>query len=63
MLAMRAAYAVVTATGGTAHLLTSPAQRRLREAVFYTTVAQTEDLRTEMLELLVSVHTQPYTAE
>ena len=44
VLAMRAAHATVTATGGSAHLLTNPPQRLLREAVFYTTMAQTPEV-------------------
>lgn len=53
-LAVRAAHAVVTATGGAAHLLSNPAQRLMREAMFYTTTAQTPDIQEGTLELLVS---------
>ena len=54
VLAVRAAHAAVTATGGSAHLLTNPAQRLLREAIFYTTTAQTPDVQNGTLDLLVS---------
>ena len=54
VLAVRAAHAAVTATGGNAHLLTNPAQRLLREAIFYTTTAQTPDVQNGTLDLLVS---------
>ena len=53
-LATRAAHAVVTATGGGAHLLSSPAQRLLRESIFYTTTAQTSDVQSATLDLLIS---------
>ena len=53
-LATRAAHAVVTATGGGAHLLSSPAQRLLRESIFYTTTAQTADVQSATLDLLLS---------
>ena len=53
-LATRAAHAVVTATGGGAHLLSSPAQRLLRESIFYTTTAQTTDVQSATLDLLTS---------
>lgn len=53
-LATRAAHAVVTATGGGAHLLSSPAQRLLRESIFYTTTAQTSDVQSATLDLLTS---------
>ena len=53
-LATRAAHAVVTATGGGAHLLSSPAQRLLRESIFYTTTAQTSDVQSATLDLLLS---------
>lgn len=49
-LAMRAAQATIAATGGSAHLHDSAAQRRLREASFYITVAQTPDVRSAVLE-------------
>lgn len=54
VLAVRAAHATVTATGGSAHLLTMPPQRLLREAIFYTTTAQTPDVRNGTLDLLLS---------
>lgn len=53
-LATRAAHAVVTATGGGAHLLSSPAQRLLRESIFYTTTAQTTDVQSATIDLLIS---------
>ena len=53
-LATRAALAVITATGGGAHLLSSPAQRLLRESIFYTTTAQTSDVQSATLDLLTS---------
>ena len=54
VLAVRAAHAAVTATGGSAHRLDSPPQRLLREAIFYTTTAQTSDVRAATLDLLIS---------
>lgn len=54
VLAVRAAHATVVATGGSAHLLSQPPQRLLREAIFYTTTAQTFDVRTATLDLLIS---------
>lgn len=54
VLAVRAAHATVTATGGSAHLLSLPPQRLLREAIFYTTVAQTSDVQGATLDLLIS---------
>ncbi len=54
VLAERAAHAAVTATGGAAHRLDSPPQRLLREAIFYTTTAQTADVRSATLDLLTS---------
>ena len=54
VLAVRAAHATVTATGGGAHLLTAPPQRLLREAIFYTTMAQTPDVQNGTLDLLLS---------
>ena len=53
-LATRAAHALVTATGGGAHLLSSPAQRLLRESIFYTTTAQTSDVQSATIDLLIS---------
>ncbi|HEX5323938.1 MAG TPA: acyl-CoA dehydrogenase family protein [Capsulimonadaceae bacterium] len=49
-VALRAAGAAIAATGGRAHLLTHPAQRRLREAGFYSTLALTPDVQTALLE-------------
>ncbi len=54
VLAVRAAHATVTATGGSAHLLSLPPQRLLREAIFYTTMAQTADVQNGTLDLLLS---------
>ena len=54
VLAVRAAHATVTATGGGAHLLAAPPQRLLREAIFYTTMAQTPDVQNGTLDLLLS---------
>lgn len=54
VLATRAAHAAVTATGGAAHLLSQPPQRLLREAIFYTTTAQTRDVQSATLDLLLS---------
>ena len=54
VLAVRAAHAAVTATGGSAHLLSHPPQRLLREAIFYTTTAQTPDVQNGTLDLLLS---------
>ncbi len=54
VLAVRAAHAAVTATGGSAHLLSQPPQRLLREAIFYTTTAQTRDVQSATLDLLLS---------
>ena len=53
-LAMRAAHAAVTASAGSGILLSNPAQRLLREAVFYTTTAQTADVQASTLDLLIS---------
>jgi alkylation response protein AidB-like acyl-CoA dehydrogenase len=49
-LAVRAAHAAVTAAGGSANSRENPAQRRLREAMFYTLIAQTTDTLTAVLE-------------
>jgi len=54
VLAVRAAHATVTVTGGSAHLLSLPPQRLLREAIFYTTSAQTPDVQNGTLDLLLS---------
>lgn len=43
-LALRAAHAAVTAGSGAANLLSHPAQRWLREAMFYTVQAQTHEV-------------------
>ncbi|MCS6800595.1 MAG: acyl-CoA dehydrogenase family protein [Chloroflexota bacterium] len=42
---MRAAHGAAMATGGTANLLTNPAQRLVREALLFSLNAQTADLR------------------
>jgi len=54
VLAVRAAYAAVVATGGRAHLATSAPQRLLREAQFYGTAVQTPDVQASTLDQLVS---------
>jgi len=51
-LAVRCAYALVTATGGRAMTLSSPALRLLREASFYAIQAQTPALRAATLARL-----------
>jgi len=51
-LAVRAAHAAVAATGGTAQLLGRAPQRLMREAVFYTTLAQTPDVQAGTLDRL-----------
>ena len=51
-LAVRAATALVTATGGRAMALDHPAQRLLREAAFFTIQAQTPELRRATLAQL-----------
>lgn len=51
-LALRCAYALVTATGGRSMTLDSPAQRLLREASFYAIQAQTPLLRAATLARL-----------
>ena len=43
-LAVRTAHAAVTASSGAANLLSHPAQRLLREAMFYTVQAQTHEV-------------------
>lgn len=43
-MAVRAAHAAVTASSGAANMLTHPAQRLLREAMFYTIQAQTHEV-------------------
>jgi alkylation response protein AidB-like acyl-CoA dehydrogenase len=54
VLALRAAHAVVTATGGRAQLATATAHRLLREAQFYTNAVQTHDVRNAVLSQLFS---------
>jgi len=49
-VALRAAGASIAATGGRAHLLDHPAQRRLREAGFYSTLGLTPDVQSALLE-------------
>ena len=51
-LAVRCAYALVTATGGRSMTLDSPAQRLLREASFYAIQAQTPAVRAATLARL-----------
>ncbi|HEX2193000.1 MAG TPA: acyl-CoA dehydrogenase family protein [Acidimicrobiales bacterium] len=51
-LALRAASAVVAATGGGAMALTHPGQRLVREAAFYSIQAQTPELRRATLDRL-----------
>ena len=51
-LAVRAAHMTVTAASGGANSLDHPAQRRFREAMFYTLTAQTGDILTATLERL-----------
>ncbi len=51
-LAVRAAHAAVTVSSGSANNLTHPAQRLLREAMFYTIQAQTRDVLEATLERL-----------
>ena len=50
--AVRAAHAAVTASSGAANALTHPAQRLLREAMFYTIQAQTEEVMDATLSRL-----------
>ena len=52
-LALRSAYALVTATGGRSMLRSHPAQRLLREASFYAIQAQTRPLRAATLARLI----------
>ncbi|MCS6776914.1 MAG: acyl-CoA dehydrogenase family protein [Chloroherpetonaceae bacterium] len=52
VLAVRAAHAAVAAASGSANLLTHPAQRLLREALFYTVQAQTQEVMDATLGLL-----------
>jgi alkylation response protein AidB-like acyl-CoA dehydrogenase len=51
-LAVRAAHATLAATGGTGQMLAMPPQRLMREAAFYTTLAQTPDVQTGTLARL-----------
>jgi alkylation response protein AidB-like acyl-CoA dehydrogenase len=53
-LALRAAEAGIAATGGSAHLITSPAQRRFRESAFYATQAQTSEIQASLLEEFIN---------
>lgn len=52
-LAVRGAHAAVAATGGAAQMLDHAPQRLMREAVFYTTLAQTPDVQAGTLDRLV----------
>jgi len=52
-LAVRVAHAVVAGAGGGANSLDHPAQRRFREAMFYTLTAQTGDILTATVERLM----------
>lgn len=54
LLALRAAHAVVTASGGRSQLLGETPQRLLREAQFYTNAVQTADVQTAVLNQLFS---------
>ena len=54
VLAMRAAQATVAVTGGSAHLQNKAPQRFVREAQFYTTVAQIPDVQENVLDHLLS---------
>jgi alkylation response protein AidB-like acyl-CoA dehydrogenase len=51
-LAVRAAHMTVTAASGIANNRTHPAQRRLREAMFYTLAAQTSEIMSATLDRL-----------
>jgi alkylation response protein AidB-like acyl-CoA dehydrogenase len=53
-LALRTAHAAVAAVSGSANSLNHPAQRLLREAMFYTIQAQTRDVMSATLNRLVS---------
>jgi alkylation response protein AidB-like acyl-CoA dehydrogenase len=55
-LAVRAAHAAVAATGGTGQMIDRAPQRLMREAVFYTTLAQTPDVQAGTLERLAEPH-------
>jgi alkylation response protein AidB-like acyl-CoA dehydrogenase len=52
-LGVRAAHAAVVAGGGAANALDNPAQRLFREAMVYTLIAQTRDLRVATLDRLI----------
>jgi alkylation response protein AidB-like acyl-CoA dehydrogenase len=52
-LGVRAAHAAVVAGGGAANALDHPAQRIFREAMVYTLIAQTRDLRAATLDRLI----------
>ena len=54
VLALRAAHALVVATGGSAHLRSAAPQRLLREAQFYSTAVQTPDVQASTLDQLIS---------
>lgn len=58
-LAVRAAHAAVTASSGSANSLTHPAQRLLREAMFYTIQAQTQEVMDATLSRLERAHPIP----
>ncbi|MEI6431116.1 MAG: acyl-CoA dehydrogenase family protein [bacterium] len=49
-LAVRAAHMSIAAASGAANSLDHPAQRRMREAMFYTLTAQTSDIMTATLQ-------------
>ncbi len=51
-LAVRASHAAITAVSGSANSLDHPAQRLMREAMFYTIQAQTREVMTATLERL-----------
>lgn len=51
-MAVRAAHAAITANSGAANLITHPAQRLLREAMFYTIQAQTQEVMDATLSRL-----------
>jgi alkylation response protein AidB-like acyl-CoA dehydrogenase len=53
-VALRAAETSIAASGGRAHLLTHPAQRRLREAGFYATMALTPDTQAALMEMFIN---------
>jgi isovaleryl-CoA dehydrogenase len=53
-LGVRAAHMALTAAGGAANSLDHPAQRRFREAMFYTLTAQTADVMGATLERLTA---------